>query len=177
MKPTIIAIVGASGSGKTHLSKLLQNELNIYSIVSFTTRPKRESEIDGQDYYFVNHKPQIPFCDILTETRFGEYDYYALREQVPPTGICTYIVEESGVESLKKIHGHRFNIVTAYVKATEDTLTQRSIDPKRIERDNNRKKLPLDDYDIVIGNNDSLEEFEEAIRSTFKNIRQWQHRK
>ena len=29
MKPTIIAIVGASGSGKTYLSKLLQNELNV----------------------------------------------------------------------------------------------------------------------------------------------------
>lgn len=30
MQPTIIAIVGASGSGKTYLSKLLQDELNVF---------------------------------------------------------------------------------------------------------------------------------------------------
>ena len=29
MQPTIIAVVGASGSGKTYLSKLLQDELNV----------------------------------------------------------------------------------------------------------------------------------------------------
>lgn len=32
MKPTIIAIVGASGSGKTYFSRLLQNELNVFAI-------------------------------------------------------------------------------------------------------------------------------------------------
>ena len=42
MKPIIIAIVGASGSGKTHLSKFLQKEFGIPAIISTTTRPRRE---------------------------------------------------------------------------------------------------------------------------------------
>ena len=38
-KPIIIAIMGASGSGKTYLSKFLNKEMNIPMIVSTTTRP------------------------------------------------------------------------------------------------------------------------------------------
>lgn len=37
MQPTIIAVVGASGSGKTYLSKLLQDELNVFSIKPYDT--------------------------------------------------------------------------------------------------------------------------------------------
>ena len=53
MRPIIIAIVGASGSGKTTLSKYLQRKYGIPAIVSTTTRPRREGEVEGEDYFFV----------------------------------------------------------------------------------------------------------------------------
>ena len=49
MRPIIIAIVGASGSGKTTLSKYLQRKYGIPAIVSTTTRPRREGEVEGED--------------------------------------------------------------------------------------------------------------------------------
>lgn len=177
MKPTIIAIVGASGSGKTHLSKLLQNELNVYSIVSSTTRPKRDDETNGVEYYFVNDKPYIPSSEILTTTKFGDYNYYALRDQVPPSQICTYVVDEGGVETLKRAHGNRFQIVTVSVQSKLETLVERGICHLRIERDNNRTQLPDSFFDFIIHNDDSLEEFEVSIRQTYKKIQLWLHRK
>lgn len=54
----IIALVGESGSGKTTLvnyvsSKECENA-NLKKVVAYTTRPKRDLEVDGVDYYFIN---------------------------------------------------------------------------------------------------------------------------
>lgn len=52
----IFLIMGKSASGKDTIYKLLleefQNEL--HTIVGYTTRPIREGEVDGVEYYFVN---------------------------------------------------------------------------------------------------------------------------
>ena len=117
MKPTIIAIVGASGSGKTYFSRLLQNELNVFAIVSYTTRPKRTNETAGKDYYFIGKNQAIPFCEMLTHTKFGGYEYFALRDQVPPEGYCSYVVDENGVQALKRMHGERYRVVTVLVRS------------------------------------------------------------
>lgn len=44
-----------SGAGKTTLAKrLLAEDDNLHNSVSVTTRPPREGEVDGVDYYFVS---------------------------------------------------------------------------------------------------------------------------
>lgn len=171
MKPTIIAIVGASGSGKTYFSRLLQTELNVFAIVSYTTRPKRADEIAGKDYYFIGKNEAYPFGDMLTHTKFGGYDYFALREQVPPEGYCSYVVDESGVQALKRMHGERYRIVTVLVRSSYATLEARGIDQERIFRDRTRRQLPDSFYDFILDNDGTLPEFEEAIRETYKKIR------
>lgn len=50
-----IIVAGKGGSGKDHLVKLLKDRGFIYS-VSHTSRPPREGEIDGSDYYFVSYE-------------------------------------------------------------------------------------------------------------------------
>ena len=177
MKPTIIAIVGASGSGKTYLSKLLQNELNVFLIVSYTTRSPREGEIEGLDHYYIENAHRFSHSRMLSYTRFAEYEYFALEEQVPPRKHCAYVVDERGLRYLKETKSHKFNIVSIRVESTYNTLIKRGIAPERIKRDDNRALLPLDYYDFVIENNGTLEEFENKIRETHKKIQQWQHQK
>lgn len=177
MKPAIIAIVGASGSGKTYMSKLLQDELNVFTIISHTTRPKRGGETEGQDYYFIDKNRTYPFCDMLTHTRFGEHDYFALREQVPPQGVCSYVVDESGVQALKKMHGEQYRIITVQVRSRHEALIERGIDAERIYRDRTRKQLPDSFYDFSIQNDGTLQEFENTIRETYEKIRRCQLRK
>lgn len=83
MRPIIIAIVGASGSGKTTLSKYLQRKYGIPAIVSTTTRPRREGEVEGEDYFFVRSTRGIGREAMLTYTRFGKHEYFSLRRQLP----------------------------------------------------------------------------------------------
>jgi guanylate kinase len=48
-----IILVGKAGSGKDHMRKIFQKRGFEYA-VSYTTRPPREGEVDGKDYYFLD---------------------------------------------------------------------------------------------------------------------------
>ena len=54
----IYYIIGKSSSGKDTIFKqlLAKKDLNLKNIVSYTTRPIRNGEQDGVEYYFVNEK-------------------------------------------------------------------------------------------------------------------------
>lgn len=51
----LIVFSGPSGSGKTSIvKKLLEKYPDLFGFsISATTRPKRENEVDGKDYYFI----------------------------------------------------------------------------------------------------------------------------
>lgn len=51
--PRRIIICGKSGSGKDHLRKKLEERGFQYG-VPYTTRPRREEEINGRDYWFLS---------------------------------------------------------------------------------------------------------------------------
>ena len=57
-KYSVIAIIGKSGSGKdTLLNKFFENFSRknvLHKIISYTTRPPRENEVNGKDYFFVS---------------------------------------------------------------------------------------------------------------------------
>lgn len=55
MKFRLFVVSGPSGSGKTTLVKRVLKDLKgVQFSVSHTTRPKRDSEKEGKDYYFVD---------------------------------------------------------------------------------------------------------------------------
>jgi guanylate kinase len=174
MRPVIIAIVGPSGSGKTTLAEYLRTQHGIPAIISTTTRPKRPNEVEGLDYFFLTDttiilRPQ----DILTKTRFAGYEYFATKSQLPQSGLCTYIVDERGVRKLKRSAGKEYGIITVMVRCDTDKLLERGIDPERIERDRNRKKLNHKYLDLIVSSNGTKEEFKRNIDGIYKIIEQW----
>lgn len=52
----LIVLMGKSLSGKTYLEHKLANNNIIDPIITSTTRPKRNGEINGKTYYFVNNQ-------------------------------------------------------------------------------------------------------------------------
>ena len=52
-KIKIIAICGKSASGKDTLLHMIMNNAALHEIVSCTTRPPREGEVDGVNYFFM----------------------------------------------------------------------------------------------------------------------------
>ncbi|CAG8828340.1 10215_t:CDS:2, partial [Racocetra persica] len=69
-KNTLIIIAGGSGTGKTTVESLLAQDPNIVKLISTTTRPPREGEKDGQDYYFISKRSFIPNIHAIIDQIF-----------------------------------------------------------------------------------------------------------
>ena len=50
-----IILVGAGGSGKDYLRKILE-DIGLRYCVQYTTRPIRDGEIEGSDYFFITQR-------------------------------------------------------------------------------------------------------------------------
>ena len=67
----IFAIQGFTSSGKDTIAKRISEEFNIPILVSHTTRPPRDGEINGMSYHFVDD-------DFFNENEFLENKIYRL---------------------------------------------------------------------------------------------------
>lgn len=166
MKPIIICIVGQSGSGKTHMSHFLQKNKNIPTIVSLTDRPMRKGEKNGIDHLFVDRftmNLHLQNQDFIAHTLYGGFNYGALHEDIKKYPICSYVIDEKGLEEITKNFSDKYHIISVYIKMNEKNRLKNGISLDRIKRDNSRKKLPEEYYDCIIDNNGTIEEFETKI--------------
>ena len=171
MNNKILCIVGESGAGKTLASLHLQNKLGANVICSYTTRPPRETEVEGREHHFINLVPDPN--ELLAYTTFGGYEYYALKTQV--FGDCTvYVVDEEGLKNLKLEHGEEYRIFSVYMTRAWSKRRRSGVTKNRLERDFNREKLDLSEYDWLIENNSTKKEMFvqiEAIYNQIKNMK------
>lgn len=111
----IIVIAAPSGCGKsTIINALLEGEdLNLGFAVSATTRPPREGEVDGVNYYFMREED---FRNAIAEGRFVEFEevypgrfYGTLRSEIDRIiGDGHNIIldlDVNGALSVKKLYG------------------------------------------------------------------------
>lgn len=71
MKGSLFIISAPSGGGKgTLIREVLKRLDNVVLSVSFTTRPMRQGEEHGKDYFFVSHEE---FKRLIEEGEFLEY--------------------------------------------------------------------------------------------------------
>lgn len=70
----VIALLGASGTGKSTIEHELSARCCYKKIISYTTRQPRGNEKDGEDYHFVNN---IVFNEMIHNGLFAEYDEYS----------------------------------------------------------------------------------------------------
>ena len=125
---TMIVILGESGSGKSYIEKELCK--NGYDrIISYTTRPIRENEIDGVDYHFVSES----YFRFLKEdnffaesTQYNSWYYGIAKKDCLDNKIV--VVEPYGFRQLKSIDD--LNITSFYIKVPEHERAKRMIDRK-----------------------------------------------
>ena len=66
-------LVGKSASGKDAIKKQILKLSSCKSIISTTSRPPRESEKEGVDYYFISKEK---FIELIDDDKFIEYRKY-----------------------------------------------------------------------------------------------------
>ena len=68
----IVIFLGGSGTGKSYTeNKILEEYGNLFDkVISSTTRPSRQGEVNGVDYYFKKNKTHF------FEEDYAEYDFF-----------------------------------------------------------------------------------------------------
>ncbi|MGI9535321.1 MAG: guanylate kinase [Thermodesulfobacteriota bacterium] len=183
-KGILFVFSGPSGSGKTTLAKEVVNEINnINFAISYTTRQKRDSEVDGKDYHFVNIQE---FNEMIKNKKFAEWaevfgNYYGtpLLEVNKAINNGSDVLLEIDVKGAKKIR-NKFNdsihvfIIAPDMKELRQRLEKRKTDSSDeiVKRLNiaDKEITEVENYDYIIINEDLNQSFEE-IRSIIETER------
>lgn len=106
----IFYIMGKSASGKDHIFRDLldKSELPLKELVIFTTRPIRDGETDGKEYYFVD---KARLCELREAGKIIEERSYDTVH-----GIWTYFTADDGKTDLKKYHYLGIGTLESYDK-------------------------------------------------------------
>ena len=106
-KYKIIALVGEAGSGKDSMLHYIQKISHglLHEIISYTTRPKRENEVDGINYNFVH---PIEFLDMVSNdkmlefTKFNDWFYGTAIQSLSIDKINIGVFNPAGIYALNK---------------------------------------------------------------------------
>lgn len=128
----IIAIMGKAGSGKDTLLKALLQELTFTNIarpiISCTTRPIREGEVDGVDYHYLTKEQftdQVLNGDMLEATVFNNWCYGTSLTNLSQNHLNIGVFNPEGVEILRdNIH---INLFVIYIQADDKTRLLRQL--------------------------------------------------
>ena len=108
----IFYIMGKSASGKDTIYKeLIEKMPKFHSIVPYTTRPMREGEKDGVEYFFVD---QERFDEMMDEEKIIEFRSYNTK-----CGIWTYFTADDGQIDLKNDNYILIGTLESYEKIRE----------------------------------------------------------
>jgi len=179
VKGKLIILSAPSGSGKsTIISHLLTKGLPLEFSVSATSRPSREKEKEGREYYFLTPEE---FKKRIQEHLFLEYEevypdcfYGTLKSEVEDKlEQGKYIildVDVAGGLNIKKIYGEDALLIFIQPPSIEELqrrLEERGTETEEVIRDRISKatyELGLaSQYDTVIVNNDLATAIEETI--------------
>lgn len=166
-KLKILCIVGGSGCGKTLASLHLKYHKDANVICSFTTRPPRETEVEGRDHHFIDIVPDK--TELIAYAHFGGHYYYATKWQV--FGPCTvYVIDEKGLDNLRQDFGDVYDIYTVLIKRDKKLRRKVGVSETRIRRDE-RRNLKDEDYDYVITNNGKKVELFNSIEEIYEEVK------
>jgi guanylate kinase len=179
-KGSILVLSGPSGSGKTSVAREVCDELGdkAYFSISTTTRPMREGEKNGVDYFFVSKEE---FLKDVEEGYFLEWaevhgNFYGtskrqIDEALKQGKIVFLDIDVQGHEAVRKAYP---DIVTSVFITTKNkhilierlkkrgTETEDSLEVRLINALHEMKKIPEYDYLLI---NDDFEESKNFVKS------------
>jgi guanylate kinase len=137
-----IILVGRGGSGKDHLRKILEGKGFKYA-VSHTTRPKREVEENGKDYWFISSSELLEMTDKFYEgVYFNDWFYGTSLEEFNSSDL--FIMTPIGISKLKP--EDRKDSFIVYLNIGAEIIKERLL--KRADSDSADRRIKSDDFDF-----------------------------
>ena len=102
----MVILVGESASGKSSIERCLVENYGFNKIVSYTTRPPRDGEIDGVDYHFISVEQfsKLKADGFFAETAsYREWNYGVAKEDCTDDKVA--VLTPHGLRQVSKIDG------------------------------------------------------------------------
>ena len=145
MENKIYALLGFSGSGKdTTMRTILERHDNLQNVVSWTTRPMRQGEQHGREYYFTDNNE---FNSMYENSEFietreysvanGDIWYYGFTanelDEKLSNGNVIMIIDLDGFKKIKRVYEDK--CVGIFLKVDLDTLIKRILNREELTWD------------------------------------------
>lgn len=153
----VIILTGKSCAGKDSVRSELEG-WGYNNIVSYTSRPIRENEVDGIDYNFVNRGQ---FEKMIMTEQMIEYRtyntlvnnipdkwYYGLKkEKLDPKGCYVVVLDLDGTENFIKYYGKK-NCYVVYMCCPKEERKRRAIERGSFDNTEWKRRLVADEQDF-----------------------------
>lgn len=138
-KERIFVFTGPDGSGRRSIADMVGTTLGMKKVISWTTRPPRPIEEEGQDYHFIDREQ---FLEAAANGEFLEHveingHLYGIKnkdvENMFLTYSCIYLIlNTQGADILKRLYGDK--VIRLFIYADRRTVEERQR-KKGIEED------------------------------------------
>lgn len=160
-KLMLIVLTGKTASGKdTLIARLLQKYPDFKKVLTSTTRPQREGEVNGVDYNFLseqNFRQKIDHGDFLEYVEYGGNFYGTEKSRINAEDSSIWKIEPSMAGKAKQLFP---NSIVIYITTADEVILRRLRErglsdqeiEKRMQDDQKFWDLYKDQYDFVVEN-------------------------
>jgi guanylate kinase len=149
-KEKIFIYTGPDGSGRKTIAKMVATAFDMETVLSYTTRPPRPYEKNGEDYHFINEEDFKKMQENHAFLESVEIDgfYYGICEQdivkaFENHNLVYLTLNPEGTEKLKKLYGER--VMRFFIFADRDTVIERQKERQDNTADINRHMSHYDE--------------------------------
>lgn len=153
----ITILCGKSGSGKDYISKKLIDKGYI-PIISWTSRPMRENEIDGREYHFCTRREFEYMIETDKLLEYRSYNtlyngindtwfYGLLKEKLDNEKNYVVILDLKGTKEFIKYYG-KDNCKVFYIEASDKIRTERAMKRGSFDKTEWERRLIADGEDF-----------------------------
>ncbi|MRG86863.1 guanylate kinase [Salinibacillus xinjiangensis] len=149
-KQKLFIYTGPDGSGRKTIAQMVATMFEMVTVLSYTTRPPRHYETDGEDYHFVNEqtfKKMEKNQEFLESVEIDGF-YYGIREEdiskaFTSNNLVYLALNPEGTEKLKQMYGD--NVIRFFIYADRETVLYRQKERQDSEEDIKRHLAHYDD--------------------------------
>lgn len=173
-KYKIIALIGQAGAGKDSIMReVVKRCPGLHEIVSCTTRPMREGEKHGVNYFYLTNEEfaeRVINGQMFESTIFNDWCYGTSVDSVDETVVNIGVFNPDGIDILSQ--NPMVDLTVCYVHATDKNRLMRQLtreENPNVDEIIRRYKADKEDFwdlefEYQVLPNDTLADFERAVR-------------